>query len=292
VSFHRERRLFHYTTMTPEAALPSVKAKFPFEGYIEPRTDAALDIAHTVQRHLSLGSRILDFGSGPCDKSALLQTLGYHCSACDDLQNDWHQVERYRTQLLAFTQEMGIDFHIVPESDTLPFAPHSFDMVMLHAIIEHLHHSPRGLLNDLLELLKPGGYLFITVPSAVNLRKRLDVLVGRTNLPPYHDFYWSPGPWRGHIREYTHGDLVSLAQYLDLELVSLRGCHHMLTHLPHPALKPLYLALTKLFPGLSDSWSLVAKKPANWTPRRTLPENRIAHIRQAAAQARQAATHE
>ena len=58
-------------------------------------------------------------------------------------------------------------------------------MVMSHDVLEHLHHSPRDLLNDLCELIKPNALLFITVPNAVNIRKRIDVLRGKTNLPDY-----------------------------------------------------------------------------------------------------------
>jgi hypothetical protein len=34
----------------------------------------------------------------------------------------------------------------------LPFDKCSFDMIMLHDVLEHLHDSPRDLLNDLFEL--------------------------------------------------------------------------------------------------------------------------------------------
>ena len=77
-------------------------------------------------------------------------------------------------------------------------------MVMLNHVVEHLHDFPRDLLNDLLTLVKPSGLLFITVPNAGNVRKRLDLLRGKTNLPPYEGYYWYPGRWRGRglgIRE-------------------------------------------------------------------------------------------
>ena len=48
-----------------------------------------------------------------------------------------------------------------------------FDMIMLNDIIEHLHESPKELLLSLLALLKDDGILFITVPNAGNIKKRL-----------------------------------------------------------------------------------------------------------------------
>lgn len=45
---------------------------FPFVGYINQRRYAHSNILKTVQKHLPHGGTILDFGSGPCDTSALL----------------------------------------------------------------------------------------------------------------------------------------------------------------------------------------------------------------------------
>jgi 2-polyprenyl-3-methyl-5-hydroxy-6-metoxy-1,4-benzoquinol methylase len=70
-------------------------------------------------------------------------------------------------------------------------------MVMLHSVLQHLPDSPRDLLVNLVERIRPGGYLFITVPNHVNLRKRLAVLCGKTSHAPYVMYYWYPGGWRG-----------------------------------------------------------------------------------------------
>ncbi len=150
-------------------------------------------------------------------------------------------------------------------------------MIMLHDILEHLHDSPRDLLNDLVELLKPGGLLFITLPNAANIRKRIQLLLGRTNLPPFEEYYWYPGPRRGHVREYVRDDLVQLLKYLDLETVELQGCDLRLQRLSAP-LRYLFLVVTKIFPGWKDSWSLVARRGRDWTPRRALPRDQLESI--------------
>src|SRR5262249_14665669 len=146
----------------------------------------------------------------------------------------------------------------------------SFDMVMAHHFLEHLHDSPRETVNDLVSLVKPDGYLFITVPNAVNLRKRICVMFGKTNMMNFDYYYWHPDPWRGHVREYTRGDLRSLATNLKVEVVELTGADHMLWRLPGP-LRSLFRTGTALFPGLKDTWSLLARRPQGWTPRRELP---------------------
>jgi hypothetical protein len=90
-------------------------------------------------------------------------------------------------------------------------------------------------------------------------------LFGRTNLPSFESFYWYPGPWRGHVREYVKDDLYKLCEYLSLTILELRGCDHMLERI-HPALRSFYLGATWIAPSWKDSWLLVARKPADWTP--------------------------
>lgn len=266
--------------MTIDEAIRRTIETFPFEGYMTPeegkRKGVYFNVADTVLRHLQPGSAILDFGCGPCDKTAILQFLGFHCSAYDDLQDDWHKIPGNREKILCFANECGIDFKQAT-GGSLPFGKNSFDMIMLHDVLEHLHDSPRNLLNDLLELAKPNGLLFVTVPNAVNIRKRIDVWLGKTNLPRFEGYYWYPGSWRGHIREYVQNDLVLLADYLSLEVLELRGCDHMLQKLPS-SIRPAYLFVTTFFPGWKDSWLLVARKKQGWAIKKTLPQCEFTRI--------------
>jgi SAM-dependent methyltransferase len=253
-----------------DTALRQVIERFPFADYMDPASGGHANIARTVLRHCPVGSRILDFGCGPCDKTAILQLLGYRCTGCDDLQDYWHGLPGNTEAILSFASDCGIDFVQGGKRD-LQLGSAPFDMVMFHDVLEHLHDSPRDLLNDILELAKPEGLLFVTVPNAVNIRKRLAVLFGKTNLSPFESYYWYPGSWRGHVREYVRDDLAKLTQLLDLEVLELRGCDHMLHKLPS-ALRPVYLVSTALFDSLKDSWLLVAKKKPGWKPMKELPK--------------------
>lgn len=259
-----------------EQAVRRTIETFPFQSYMAEGKGAYYNIARTVQRYLEPGSAILDFGSGPADKTAVLQYLGFNCSAYDDLQDDWHKLPGNRQKILSFAEKCGINFCLAGQG-MLPFSKNTFDMIMLNDVLEHLHDSPRDLLNDLLQFAKPDGLLFVTVPNAVNIRKRLDVLLGRTNLPPFECYYWYPGSWRGHIREYVKNDLVLLADYLSLEVLELRGCDHMLFKVPR-IIRPVYLFLTALFPGWKDSWLLVARKKQDWSVKKTLSQSELAAI--------------
>lgn len=264
-------------SMKPTEAFQRIKDTFPFPEYIGSIYEGTyINIAKTVLRHLESGSRILDFGAGPCDKTAVLQLLGFRCVAYDDLQDHWHKVGNNAAKILEFARSQRIEF-VVAKNSYMPFEKESFDLVMMNSVIEHFHDSPRETMNDLVELIRPGGYLLITTPNAVNIRKRISVLFGKTNLSRFELHYWNPGPWRGHIREYVKDDLIKLAKFLDLDIIELRSSHHMLNRLPQ-FLRPFYCSVTFFVPGWRDTWILVAKKRIGWMPRRAIPreeQNRI-----------------
>ena len=260
---------------TTEKAIARVMKMFPFAGYMLTESGRYETIVETVRHYLKPGSTILDFGCGPCDVTAILQILGFHCSACDDLRDHWHEQSKNRETISSFAHQVGIDFRLVTKDNNLGFEKNSYDMVMLLDVLEHLHDSPRDLLNDLLELAKPDGLLFITVPNAVNVRKRFAVLFGKTNLPRFEGYYWFPGRWRGHVREYVRDDLVLLSKYLNLEILRLGNCDLMLEKIPTGVLRSAYVRTTNVFPGFKDSWLLVARKGRHWAPKKNLPQDEL-----------------
>ena len=72
-----------------QSCIQQVAAEFPFPGYMEARKHAYHSIAANCIRLLPSGARILDFGAGPCDSTAVLARMGYCCTAVDDLQDEW-----------------------------------------------------------------------------------------------------------------------------------------------------------------------------------------------------------
>jgi SAM-dependent methyltransferase len=217
-------------------------------------------IAEAAMKQLPRGSRILDFGAGPGDKAVLLSLLGYSVEACDDLADEWHLRPGQRESIVSFCGAHGVPYTILDRATPWPWTPDKpFDAVMLCDVLEHLHDSPRELMTSLMALVRPGGLLMVTVPNAGNLKKRVELLLGRTNLPDYGVFFWNKGSWRGHVREHVRGDLAALASFLELDVLELRGVHHMLETLPSAAV-PVWKVLTGIVPGWRDSWLLVARK--------------------------------
>ena len=239
-----------------------VASEFPFPGYMEARRHAYHSIGMNCIRFLAPGARILDYGAGPCDSAAVLARLGFRCTAIDDLRDDWHDIGTNRERIQNFAASAGVELFV---ADHVPkeMSKEGFDMVMLHDVIEHFPDSPHELLVQLIGLLKPGGYLYISVPNAVNLRKRLLVLSGRTNYPRFAAYYWSGKLWRGHKREYVKQDLELLCTYLGLQSVLLRGEHHRLDALPRWS-QGLYRFTVGRIDSFRETLSLIGQKGWEW----------------------------
>lgn len=227
----------------------------PMQDYPQKGIESFRNVALVVLRHVPLGAPIIDFGAGRCLKAAVCAELGYSVTAVDDFGDAWHREDRSRAERVAvFAKLSGVRLvDAVPEGA-------QYAMIMLHDVLEHLPNSPRHLLEPLLAHLAPRGSLFVTVPNAANLRKRVALVMGKTNLPPYAGFYWHEGEvWRGHIREYVRDDLVQLARFLELRVIELRSCHHMTYKVP-PLVRPVYRAVASIFPGWRDTWLLVGQR--------------------------------
>lgn len=256
-------------------AVERVEAAFPFPGYIgEGMRRGMMHVVPEVARHLRVegAPRLLDVGCGPMDKTAVFQALGFECSAVDELGDPWHRRGDHLQRIEAFARAQGIRFHLQDGSHALPFAPESFDVVTVFDVIEHLHESPRALLNAAGEQLKTGGVLAVVMPNAVNLRKRLSVLRGRTNYPGVDQFFLSPGGWRGHVREYTLGEIARLCELAGLRVESATGFEGNAWDQLRGVRLRAYLALARRVPTLCSALLVVARKPPGWAPRPADPE--------------------
>ena len=250
-----------------EDAWTEVVTKFPFKGYIQSaRKSGYFEMVRKVVKWSGRDAKVLDFGAGPCDKTALFALIGMEVEAYDTLQDAWHQLDDNKEKLLTFANSMGINYYLPNDENEYTFSNKQYDVLMLHDVIEHFHSSPRSTLNKLLMYVRPGRILAITVPNAANLRKRMHLLVGKTNYSRFDYYYWYPGIWRGHVREYVKNDLILLTKFLGLDLLELSTYHLQLDVLPAIA-RRLFIIFSKVFPGTRDSWILICRKPVDWKQR-------------------------
>jgi len=259
-----------------EKAIKNVKDVFPFDNYI---TEGKQREVHTILAEISKflkelqGKRLLDIGCGPMDKTGIFQMMGFQCYAVDDLTDPWHQRGDNIKKIKEYAEKINIVFnHQKAGQYTIPFATSSFDVVCSISLIEHLHESPRDLLNSMGVFARPGGLIVIVMPNSVNLKKRLSVLLGRTNYPPVDMFYHSNGTWRGHVREYTLKETIYVCKETGFELLSGVTFEAIAYEKLECPLRQLYLLSGKLIPTLRSNLLVICRKPQNWVPVKNNPE--------------------
>jgi len=94
-----------------------------------------------------------------------------------------------------------------------------FDFITTFDSMEHWHHSPKRLFNDVVVGLNPGGFFILGVPNCVNMRKRITVPLGIGKWSSMQEWYETE-MFRGHVREPDVSDLKYVA--CDMGLVDVR----------------------------------------------------------------------
>ena len=89
--------------------IEDLEKEFPFEGYMSYQYAPYQTIYDVVSEHLQTGQRLFDFGSGPCDKTAIAQSLGIQCTACDDFSDAWYLRDDNLQKIKRFASSQGIE---------------------------------------------------------------------------------------------------------------------------------------------------------------------------------------
>jgi SAM-dependent methyltransferase len=213
------------------------------------------------------GGTQVDLGGGLSLANAVLAQLGMSAYVVDLLEGYFphSSLQTDGTAQVAFLESQGVKFirADLTNCNLLDhFDPDSVDVFSSYHALEHMHHSPRRMLESAMEAMKPGGRVFFEVPNAANLLKRLRLLIGRTNYPEYEGF-WEPDIYFGHVREYSVADLKSLAGYLRLRNVKIVGKNWfgaLYRKIPNRALAQRLDGMLQPFPGLCGSLFLSGMK--------------------------------
>jgi len=246
--------------------LEYLKNKYPIAKYLDGKDSEILFISRLIRRFLPNGGRILDLGCGGMDKAAMMALLGYEMHAVDDFGDPWHLQGNNLEKLRQFAKEMNIKLTEQGlDSYKLNYPEYFFDGIMISNVIEHLHESPRDLLNNAGVCLREGGYLFVTMPNSANLRKRLSVLAGKSNYPSAQMFYEWIGKWRGHVREYTLAETEYILGRNGFRVLFSSTYHSMLEkRIKHKFAIFIYKTICRIFPTFRESLATVASKPVGW----------------------------
>ena len=113
--------------------------------------------ARKVAQHIPSRSKVLDVG---CGSGLLLQYLPVECSYVG-VDQDVAAIEQNRRLFPRFAFQV---FDLT--TATYPFQEHSFDAIVLAAVLEHIQ-DPLHVMEQLFRILTPKGQLIMTTPSPV-----------------------------------------------------------------------------------------------------------------------------
>lgn len=184
VDFHRER--FDYLIEKCRELCPDGRAK-------------VLDIGRS---HLS--SMLLQvYGS--------VTTLGLYLSAEEQFG---HEMDSQASNGRPYAGHIVFDLNDAQSIEQID-TDERFAVIVFAETIEHLYTAPELVLALLANLLSPGGIIICQTPNASSLRKRVMLLLGRN---PYERLRIDAGN-RGHIREYTRHELISVGRRAGLSTI-------------------------------------------------------------------------
>jgi SAM-dependent methyltransferase len=178
----------------------------------------AFHLAH-VLKFVPPGGRIADVGAGLGPQIHALTSLGYRGVVVDDFGDIWHAKA---IDVLEWQKRDGVEVVSCDALSGVPLEEGSIDAVMTFDCLEHLHHSPKRMLQDCVKALKPGGLFFLGVPNCVNMRKRVTVPCGYGKWSRIEEWY-DKEVFRGHVREPDVEDLRYIANSLGLRDVTIIG---------------------------------------------------------------------
>lgn len=114
-----------------------------------------------------------------------------------------------------------------------------FDVIVMGFVLEHVD-DPERILERFKRFLKPGGSLFITVPNAKSLNRRLGLELGKID-----DIYSlnENDIALGHKRQYSRETLTAAVRRHGYEIVHEEGIY----------LKPLPLSVLKTMPDFEEN---------------------------------------
>ena len=92
-----------------------------------------------------------------------------------------------------------------------------FDVVLCTEVVEHIFADDTAIFANLSNIVKPGGFLILSVPNAVSLVRRLTVLFGKNNITQKKNIIRGTFGGYGHIREYAMYEVeLYMGAYFDI----------------------------------------------------------------------------
>ncbi len=151
-----------------EASIKSINNRHDSDYYIYHRKRYEHCVSRIVNLFENRNARILDIGSHYLHVACLIQYFGLGVTGID--------VPVFCS--LPFVEERARQYGInnicvsdVSDGLFLPRYEDQFDCILMNEIIEHITFNPIMFWKRIYEIIKPGGFIYITTPNALSLSK-------------------------------------------------------------------------------------------------------------------------
>lgn len=249
--------------------LQSVSAAYGTQSPVEYLTKYAPRICAQIQTLYQLivdrnlaGGRLLSIGGWPGVSGIVLHrltgisvTLVDHPAVLVDEYYDFYRENNLET--VAFDCAETISEEIPVEKN--------YDIIECCQCIEHWNFNPIFAFRDIFNrILKESGFMFVTVPNAVCLYRRLFTAFGQNPFPAIKDFIDEANGVPGaevspHWREYTKQDLMRLIEASGGACVNVNMKQYAL-HYPMSLAQKVHQSLHRVHPSLHANIEVVATR--------------------------------
>ena len=214
--------------------IPPDKSSFFSNLYIDaikasPQDNFFTPILRKVIAIVGSPSRICDVGCGNGIFTACLKNWIDHCVL---IGVDGSSYALQQAKVMEFDDLIVVDDF---SSTNLPFQDASFDLVINKDVLEHLL-NPEFLVQEIVRITRPSGYVLILVPNHFPISGRLQLLFRNTIDP----FLYFPNSHRWdfpHVRFFNSADFLLLMQSRGLK--PLRSFSHHFPVIPFGGLMPV-----------------------------------------------------
>jgi SAM-dependent methyltransferase len=217
------------------------------------------------RRGVSQGT-VLEVGTWFGSFALALRRLGYDVVACDRYASYGNAFDSY-VELMRAAEIDVVSTTRERELDEIS-ALGQFDVVLAAAVIEHVPHTPRPLLETLFGAVRPGGLVCLDTPNLARYWNRRILEQGETIFQPLPDQYDCEPPWEGHHREFTGPELSWMLRKVGCQDVEVEFLdYNMLQFSELSAEHAECLAKIVEDPTQSDTLLAAGRRPAEASPR-------------------------
>jgi len=161
-----------------------------------------------LEQYVEKRKSIIDIGGSPFIQTIGLKMLGYDVWSLD------MQPEKFDGILSKFNIRI-VKCNI--ELEKIPFEEERFDTVIFTEVFEHLRINPIFTMKEVLRIMKPGGFLFLSTPNQKSLKGIIIFIFRNRCYSCAYDIYkeynlcYTLG-FMGHVREYPAQEI---SQFLE-----------------------------------------------------------------------------